>query len=295
MANYSIKDIETLSGVKAHTLRIWEQRYDFLKPHRTDTNIRYYTDEQLRKLLNISLLNKHGVKISRIANMTEAQLVEEVRKLSEGATTPDSMMDALVHSMLDFDEARFEKVLSSSIMKLGFQRCFTELIFPFMIRTGMMWATGAVRPSQEHFITSLVRRKLCVAIDSQFVQDRPDAQRYVLFLPEGETHELLLLFTEYMLRVQNHKVAYLGNSLPFEDVEFINSVFKPEYFITYFTVPLRETTVSDYILQMAKAFPNSRIVAGGAQIETIEADDVPANVSLVRNLDQLMQLVGSPQ
>lgn len=293
MAHYSIKDIETLSGVKAHTLRIWEQRYDFLKPHRTDTNIRYYTDEQLRKLLNISLLNKHGVKISRIANMSEAQLVEEVRKLSEGATTPDSMMDALVHSMLDFDEARFEKVLSSSIMKLGFQRCFTELIFPFMVRTGMMWATGAVRPSQEHFITSLVRRKLCVAIDSQYIQERPDAKRYVLFLPEGETHELLLLFTEYMLRVQNHKVAYLGNSLPFEDVEFINSVFKPNYFITYFTVPLKDNTVPDYIMQMSSAFPDALIVAGGAQIESMEDKSMPSNVQLVRNLDHLMKIIYS--
>lgn len=291
MAQYSIKDVEMLSGVKAHTLRVWEQRYQFLKPQRTDTNIRYYSDDQLRQILNISLLNRNGYKISKIANMTDDELRSEVMHLSQQVHTAGNLLDSLVHSMLEFDEARFEKTLSTAIMKMGFEQTFTQLIFPFMIRTGILWATGSVRPAQEHFITNLIRRKISVAIDNQYVERNERTKKFVLFLPEGETHELLLLFTEYVLRSKNHEVAYLGNSVPFDDVEFINEVFKPDYLITYLTVQPKEMPVQDYINKLAFSFPQKKIIIGGSQFDLQQQLQIPSNVVLVRSLEQVQSVI----
>ncbi len=290
MANYSIKDVETLSGVKAHTLRIWEQRYDFLRPHRTDTNIRFYNDEQLKTILNIALLNRNGLKISKIASMPSDALNQEVLRLTSEKSEPNILLDSLIHSMLDFDESRFEKTLSQCILKIGLEATFSEVIFPMMERTGILWATGVVRPAQEHFISSLIRRKLCVAIDNQHATPREDAKRVVLFLPEGETHELMLLFSEYLLRKNGYKVAYLGNSLPFDDIEFINKYFYPDYFLTFITVPPSEMPLQKYIDKFSSAFPEAGILIGGGQIRQ-QTPKLPKNVFYVDSVDDLLDKI----
>ncbi len=290
MSQYSIRDIEMLSGVKAHTLRIWEQRYDFLKPHRTDTNIRYYTDEQLKLILNISLLNRSGVRISKIAEMKAEDLNSAVMKISSENNEPNVYLDALIHAMLDFDELRFEKTLSSAIMRIGFQETFISIIFPFMQRAGMLWSTGAVRPIQEHFISNLIRRKISVAIDSQFVKVTESSKKFVLFLPSGETHELLLLFTEYLIRNHNHQVAYIGTSVPFDDIEFINANFKPDFLLTYFTVSPDEMPLQIYIEKLSASFPQTTIVVGGLQIAS-NALVFPDNVVPVFSIQQLTNLL----
>jgi len=267
MGQYSIKEVETLSGVKAHTLRIWEQRYDFLKPNRTDTNIRYYTDEQLRLLLNIGTLNRNGMKISKIAELGKEELSKQVMEVYADAVEPDSLLDSLIHSMIDFDERRFEKTLSSAIVKLGFEKCFTELVFPFLQRTGSLWTTGAVNVAQEHFISNLIRRKIFVAIDNLFVEEKEDSKRFVLFLPEGETHDVLLLFTEYLLRKRNHEVIYLGASMPIVDIHYIIKRYKPNYLVTFATVPLGETSLSSYLKKLLPDGAKCKIMVGGAQLE----------------------------
>ncbi|MDB5282230.1 MAG: MerR family transcriptional regulator, partial [Bacteroidota bacterium] len=286
MGQYSIKEIESLSGVKAHTLRIWEQRYGFLKPERTDTNIRFYTDEQLKLILNISTLNRTGMKISKIACLKQDQLLKEVEKLSEHHVEPNAQLDALVHCMIDFDEARFEKTLSCGILKHGFEKAFTGLIFPLMLRTGTLWTTGVIRPAQEHFMTNLVRRKIIAAIDSQYVDKNADSRKFVLFLPEGERHELLLLFTEYLLRKNNHEVAYIGNSLPFNDIDVINNSFKPDYLVTYFTVPLQDITLQDYINRLSNSFPKQKLIFGGKQL-LMQRVALPANAQSVCCVEEL--------
>jgi len=290
MAQYSIKEIETLSGVKAHTLRIWEQRYDFLKPKRTDTNIRYYTDEQLRMLLNIGTLNRNGIKISRIAEMSSAELNKEVMKVHESTSEPDHLLDSLIHSMLDFDEIRFEKTLSTAIMKLGFEDAFAKLILPFMVRTGVMWSTGGVRVVQEHFISNLIRRKISVAIDNVYPETKSESKKFVLFLPEGETHELLLLFTEYILRKRHHQVAYIGSSLPFNELDFIAKSFKPNYLVTFFTIPIEKETVQHYLKNLSNSFPKTRIITGGTQLAT-EKVKLPSNCVLVNSLTDLVNAI----
>ena len=291
MGQYSIKEVETLSGVKAHTLRIWEQRYDFLRPKRTDTNIRYYTDDQLRLLLNIGTLNRNGVKISKIAEMKEDEMRRQVLKIHEQTCVPDNFLDSLIQSMLDMDEARFEKTLSSAIMKMGFEDTFIKLIFPFMSRTGVLWSTGAIRVVQEHFITNLIYRKICVAVDNQFVEITEKSKRFALFLPEGETHELLLRFTEYLLRKNNHHVTYIGTSLPFDELDFIARKFKPDYLVTYITLPLNDITIDSYLTQLAKSFSNTKIIVGGAQLTNLTTTKLKGHIIPVNSASELMSAI----
>ena len=289
MGQYSIRDIEVLSGVKAHTLRIWEQRYGFLKPERTETNIRYYNDEQLKLILNIGTLNRNGMKISKIACLCNEELCREVERLSDVNGEPDAVLDAFVRAMIDFDEARFEKTLSSAILKRGFTATFSQLLFPLMTRTGILWSTGVIRPAQEHFISNLIRRKLLAAIDNQYINKTSKTRKFVLFLPEGETHELLLLFSEYLLREHNHEVAYLGNSVPFADIEFINKTFAPDYLLTFITVPLQEMEIHEYFDRLTEAFPRQKIICGGKQLE-LQKNKIPQNVSIVRCPADLLEI-----
>lgn len=288
MALFSIKDLEHLSGIKAHTLRIWEQRYEILKPQRTDTNIRYYDDEQLKNILNICTLNRNGYKISHIARMSPDELRQEALRLQENPD-PDSVMDSLINAMVDFSEERFERVLNRAIQKLGFEQAFTSVVFPLMERTGVLWATGVIRPSQEHFITNLIRRKITVAIDGQDVRPNDQSRKFVLYLPEGETHELLLLFSEYILRKQNQQVVYIGNSLPFEDLYFLRDTFKPDYFLSFITVPTREMPVGQYLQRLSSAFPGIRILVGGAQMRNF-IGKVGDNIQPVLGLSDLINI-----
>jgi DNA-binding transcriptional MerR regulator len=287
MGIYSIKEVETLSGIKAHTLRIWEQRYDFLSPDRTDSNIRHYTDEQLKVILNVATLNRSGMKISKIAAMDAHQIASAVRDSYEITTEPDSLIDSLVHSMLDFDEARFEKVLSSSILKLGFDDAFSKLIIPFMIRTGVLWRTGAVRIVQEHFISSLIRRKICAAIDTVHAQENKNKKKFILFLPEGETHELLLLYSEYVLRKNGHEVVYLGSSLPFEELPFMTDAFTPDYLVTFQTIPLEHLPYQEFLDRLSAMFPHCQIIVGG-HLPSSGRYKLPANCINVNSAEELI-------
>jgi len=290
MGQYSIKEVETLSGIKAHTLRIWEQRYDLLKPKRTDTNIRYYNDEQLRLILNIGTLNRHGIKISRIAEMRPEQMKEEVLKVQDATTEPNHLLDSLIHSMLDFDEARFEKVLSSAIIKLGFENTFEKLVFPFMGRTGVMWQAGSVRVVQEHFISNLIRRKICAAIDNVLHEPNSNSKKFVLFLPEHEQHELLLLFTEYILRKHHHHVVYVGTSLPLNELGFVAKQYKPDYLVTYLTVPSEGLGLNKYLEQLTSSIPGSKIIVGGSLLSATNLK-LPSKCIAVQSASELLRAI----
>jgi DNA-binding transcriptional MerR regulator len=167
MSNYSIKDLEQLSGIKAHTLRIWEQRYDILKPTRTDTNIRTYDDVDLKLVLNIALLKEHGYKISEIAQMSAESMAREVMVISDKQMNYPDQIHALTISMLDLDEERFEKIISTNTLQFGFENMMINIIHPFLSRIGTLWMTGSIGPAQEHFISNLIRQKIIVAIDGQ--------------------------------------------------------------------------------------------------------------------------------
>ncbi|PTB95666.1 helix-turn-helix-type transcriptional regulator [Marivirga lumbricoides] len=266
MSNYSIKDLEHLSGIKAHTLRIWEQRYNFIEPKRTDTNIRYYSDEDLKLILNISTLKENGYKISKIAKMSEAELNSEVLKIAETNLRFPDQINSLTLSMIDMDEDRFEKILSNNIIKYGFERTMLNIIYPFLSKIGMLWQTGSILPAQEHFISNLIRQKLTVAIDGQFVTDKESKGKWLLYLPEGELHELSLMFAAFLLRVRKYKVIYLGQSLPKEDLYTVKEVHNPDFVLTMSTVAPKKAELQEYVNEVAELFSSATLFVGGYQV-----------------------------
>jgi len=196
---FTIKDLENLSGVRAHTIRIWEQRYNFLKPSRTDTNIRYYSSRELKTLLNISLLNKYGFKISHINRMTEQEVKSRIIALSDREAVQERLANDLIAYMIDLDIECFERVLDGYVRGMGIDKAITRVIFPFLHRIGILWATGYINPAQEHLVSHVIRQKLIVGIEGTVAHRRSDTT-VLLFLPEGEHHELGLLYVYYLLK-----------------------------------------------------------------------------------------------
>jgi DNA-binding transcriptional MerR regulator len=264
VSTYSIKDLEQLSGIKAHTLRIWEQRYDLLKPKRTDSNIRYYDDDDLKLILNVSLLYDNGFKISKIASMPDELIREEVMNLTDRSLTHDDQVHALTICMIEMDEDRFDKILTTNIIKIGFEQTMLNIIYPFLSKIGLLWQTGAVNPAQEHFISNLVRQKLIVAIDGQI--SNGIGKKFLLFLPEGELHEISLLFATYLIKSKGHKVIYLGQSTPFKDLESVYNLLEPDYLLTVMTTLPGGKSAQEYIDLLSKKFINSEIYVSGYQV-----------------------------
>lgn len=288
MSSYSIKDLEQLSGIKAHTLRIWEQRYNLLSPKRTDTNIRFYDDQDLKLILNVALLNDNGVKISKIASMDSTEIREEVMKLTERSLTHDDQIHALTICMIEMDEDRFDKILSTNIIKLGFEQTMMNIIYPFMSKIGVLWQTGAINPAQEHFISNLVRQKLIVAIDGQIAKG--GGKKFLLFLPEGELHETSMLFASYLIKNKGHKVIYLGQSTPYEDLLSVYNLHQPEYLLTVITTSPSSDYVQEYLNSLSKRFPDAQILVTGYQV--IGQDLVfPANVRLLNYIRDIKEFL----
>lgn len=264
MSNYSIKDLEQLSGIKAHTIRIWEQRHNLLCPKRTDTNIRFYDDQDLKLILNVALLNDNGFKISKIASMDPAEMREEVMKLTERTLTHDDQIHALTICMIEMDEDRFDKILSTNILKLGFEQTMMNIIYPFMSKIGVLWQTGAINPAQEHFISNLVRQKLIVAIDSQV--GRPGGKKFLLYLPDEELHETSILFASYLIKNQGHKVIYLGQSTPYEDLTSVFDLHQPDFLLTVITTSPVAENAQKYLNSISCKFPTATILVTGYQL-----------------------------
>lgn len=289
MSNYSIRDLEQLSGIKAHTLRIWEQRYDILKPDRTDTNIRTYDDKDLKLVLNIALLKDHGYKISEISKMEADEMSKEVMMISDNQLNYPDQIHALTISMLDLDEERFEKIVSTNTLQFGFENMMVNIIYPFLSRIGTLWITGSIGPAQEHFISNLIRQKLIVAIDGQLPSLRQGAKRYLLYLPEGEMHELSLLFGNYIVRSRQNKVIYLGQSLPFNELAFACNIHKPDYIFSVITSVPGQDEIQRYVYRLAKEFPDTKILLTGYQVVGQDID-CPDNVEIITQIRQLMEI-----
>lgn len=235
MVNYSITDLEKITGIKAHTIRIWEKRYSVVTPERTTTNIRYYSDNDLKRLLNISMLNRYGYRISSIVKMSKEELSKIVMDISESSNDYNLQIEHLIVAMMELNEEKFEKVLSNALIKLGFENTVTGIIYPFLEKVGVLWLVGTISPAQEHFIVNLIRQKIIAAIDGLIVTQSPEAKKFILFLPPGEMHELSLLFFWYTLKKIGHKVIYFGQSLPIEDIIKVGQTQAPDYMLTVIT------------------------------------------------------------
>jgi len=294
LANYSIKDLEHLSGIKAHTLRIWEQRYGLIDPKRTDTNIRFYDQEDLKLVLNVSLLKDNGYKISKIAEMSLPELQAAVLKVADKANSFADQIYGLTLAMIDLDEQRFEKIISSNTLKIGFERTMLNIIYPFLSKIGIMWMTDAINPAQEHFISNLIRQKVIVAIDGQYETFDEKAKKYMLFLPEGELHELGLLFANYLIRTKGNKVIYLGQNMPFHDLSMVYKVYEPDYLLTILTSRDKSRNATEYLSALSEKFPNSSILVSGNQV--IGQDlDLPENVVQIANPLNLLRFIEEHQ
>lgn len=266
MGQYSIKDLEQLSGIKAHTIRIWEQRYDMFSPERSESNIRSYSVEDLKTLLNIALLKNNGFKISKVASMERAEIKNKVKELSENPGDYSDQAQALTVAMLDLDEESFEKVMSTSILKLGFENTMLHIIQPFLNNVGILWLTGTINPAQEHFISNLIRQKIIVTIDGQHMRSNDNSKKYMLFLPDGELHELSLLFANYIVRSRNNKSVYLGQSLPMHDVKAVYDIQKPDYLVTIITSNPGQDKIQAFVDNLGLSFPSATILLSGRQI-----------------------------
>ena len=287
MSNYSIKDLEQLSGIKAHTLRIWEQRYNIINPKRTDTNIRTYDDKDLKLVLNIALLQAHDFKISAIAKLTLEEVSQEVMAISDKQLNYPDQIHALTIAMIDIDEERFEKIMATNILQFGFENTMINIIYPFMSRIGTLWITGSIGPAQEHFITNLIRQKLIVAIDGQVIKPNANTKKYVLYTPEGEYHEIPLLFANFILRARNNKVVYLGQSMPFSELEFVYEHHKPDYLFSVITSIPGQDEIQNYVNKLGSTFASIKVLLTGYQV-IAQGIELPENTEIVTNVRQLM-------
>jgi MerR family transcriptional regulator, light-induced transcriptional regulator len=292
MSRYSIKELEKLSGIKAHTIRIWEKRYNVVQPKRTQTNIRYYSDNDLKKLLNIAILNREGWRISEISKLDQHQLSRKVMNFTYNSRNIESQIEKLVIAMVDLDEVKFDQILSNAIMHEGFEQTIIKLIFPLFGKIGLLWQTGAINPAQEHFISNLFRQKLMVAIDNLMIPDKKNAKKFIMFLPEDEFHELGLLFYNYLIKKSGQSVIYLGSSVPFDDLVETNKRIHANYLFTAITSGLSGDKLKKYIENLSETFPQQIIFITGLRIYDLEIN-FPANVEKIVSPTDLIERLKS--
>lgn len=249
MGKYKISDLENLSGVKSHTIRIWEQRYNLLTPHRSNTNIRYYDDNQLKKLLNVVNLLNAGHKISAIGNLSDEDIATKIEALHNSGMPgikEEAIINQLISSGLTFNEHLFEKAFSNAILSFGLIGAYKNVLYPMLNKIGLLWVTEDFNPAQEHFISNLIRQKIFSAIDT-LAPVSGDAELWLLFLPENEYHEMGLLMANFILRSHGKRVCYLGANVPIESViETVKKVY-PDYLLMFNVRPNQTKSLQTWL------------------------------------------------
>lgn len=289
MNAFTIKDIENLSGVKAHTIRIWEQRYDFLKPQRTDTNIRYYSNEELKIILNIALLNKFGYKISHINKMDVEEMHQKLNTLSYYQAQQERRINELICLMVDLEIESFEELLDRQIREKGIEKIISEIIFPFLERIGILWVTNNINPAQEHLVTNLIRQKIIVGIETSVSQIKSNKVA-LLFLPEGEYHELGLLYVYYLLKKNGVKVLYLGADVPAADLEFIVKTKKPDYLYTHLTAVAHNFNSEKFMHNIHSKVGDVPVMISGPLTVTYKKS-IPPNFHFLKSLQEVKEFI----
>ncbi|WP_053056731.1 MerR family transcriptional regulator [Tenacibaculum mesophilum] len=288
---FTIKDLENISGIKAHTIRIWEKRYNLLSPERTDTNIRYYSSENLQKLLNVVLLNKNSIKISKIAEMSDDTIVLKARELAFKMAVNDEAVNSFKLAMFQFDKILFNNAYNRLLKTKTFREVFKDVFIPFLNHVGLLWQTDTLLPAHEHFISNLIIQKIQINIEKlEYVSNNSDTS-YVLFLPENEIHELGLMYLNYELILRGYNTIYLGQSLPLDN---LNYFFKNETkicFITSMTVQPYEDKVEEYFFEIDKMLENTNheLIAIGNKAMTVSHIDFKAKITIYPSLVALLE------
>jgi len=290
MTNYSMADIVSITGIKAHTLRKWESRYNFIEAKRTATNIRFYTDEQLRKLLNINILTRNGYRISKIDGMSDAQIHEVVSKILL-ETTPHDDLNALILCMLEMNEIDFNEIMSKNISKHGLLKTITDVLYPFLNHIGVLWRTNKAMPAQEHFISNLIKQKMFSAIDTIPSKDE-SCPTIVFYLMEVESHEIGLLLANYIAKELGWRTIYLGSNVPLENIKDVLEITKPHLMMTMFTM-LRASQIEILISSINKYTTVTLAVSGSGNIEnSVETSN---QVIYLNNPDEFIKLLNLKQ
>ena len=293
-SEFSIKNLENISGIKAHTIRIWEKRYKLLSPERTDTNIRKYSLESLRKLLNITLLYKKGFKISKIANLEPENVPQLVRQIALENNSETISINALKLAMVNFDVGMFDSKYKILVENNGFEYVYFKIFIPLMAELGILWQTGAICPSHEHFVTSLIKQKIHVQTEKiqnkKFIQE--SSPKFVIFLPDNEIHELSILYLNYLILSKGFQTIFLGQSIRIESLNTLLSQNEVLHFITYITVQPSKSHISNYIKLFDESIIKGRknkLSIFGPQIKNLMFQQVPENVFIFHDPETFVE------
>ncbi len=271
--NFSISDLENLSGIKAHTIRIWEKRYRLLSPERTKTNIRTYSLESLKKILNVALLNNNGYKISKIADLSEQEFKKAIASLIDKQIRSDYYIQEFILSMFAFDRLRFRQINTELKSKHSFEQRFEQFFMPLLMRIGLLWQSGVITPSHEHFIAVLIKEQLLLEIEVLDNTPCESEETYILFLPDGELHDIGMYYIYCCLLKKSKRVIYLGASVPLVDLENLLSLSSRINFVSSFTVAPESSTVEDYLKEVKSKLLKSsknKFFAWGSVLETVK-------------------------
>lgn len=290
--NFSIRDLENLSGIKAHTIRIWEKRYNLLSPERTDTNIRTYNLASLQKLLNITLLYHSGYKISKIAKIPEGDIPLVVREIVAKNSFKNHAMNAFKLAMMNFDQTIFFNTYNSLINEKSFREVFKETFIPLLNELGLLWQTDTISPAHEHFITSLIKQKILINTEKlQHLKPTKTDKVFVVYLPENEIHEIGLLYLNYEIILRGYKSIYLGQTIPMENLMDLMKYFDNIYFLSYFTVVPEKNRIDKYIedfKHLVSDYNNPNLWILGRQVQHLDETKLPSFVKTFHSIDQVV-------
>lgn len=292
MDHFSISQLARFSGVKAHTIRIWEQRYDALKPGRSEGNTRYYDGSQLRRLLNIVTLIGEGYKVSELCGMSDAEhgkLLTTLRKEGEGDKLTEYYVSQLVAATMEYDEASISRIFSHCLLRMGLRDTYLKVIYPLLVRVGLLWAENAIPPGQEHFISNLIRQKLFTAIDGLPTPHR-NTSGWLLFLPEDEFHEIGLLVASFLLRHAGHRVVYLGANVPLASVEQAAKSTGISHLMLFLVHKDDPGNYQNYIKTLGKSFPGKQIYIAsmGGEINSASPRKNIRHLNSVADLEEVL-------
>ncbi|CAL2074664.1 MerR family transcriptional regulator [Tenacibaculum sp. 190524A02b] len=290
---FTIKDLENISGIKAHTIRIWEKRYNLLQPKRTDTNIRYYSSESLQKLLNVVLLNKHRYKISKIAEMSEEQIKVTARELAFKFAVDDEAINAFKVSMFQFDKVLFNNTYNKLLHKKTFRQIFKEVFIPFLNNIGMLWQTDTLLPAHEHFISNLIIQKIQINTEKLEYSVNNNSRTYVLFLPDGEIHEIGLLYLNYELVLRGFPTIYLGQSLPLDNLNYFFNSETAISFVSSMTVKPYEDRVLGYFKEIEEVLKgtNHEFIGLGCKAALVEKEKFNSNIKVFPSVVNFLETI----
>ena len=289
---FSIKDLENISGIKAHTIRIWEKRYNVLEPMRSDTNIRYYNLINLQKLLNITLLHDHGYKISRIAKFSDLQIPEVVREIISEKSVKSHAISSFKMAMLNFDQSLFFKTYNTLLSEKTFREVFYEVFIPLMNEIGLLWQSDTIKPAHEHFISYLIKQKLLINTEKlQVLKPTNDEKVFVLYLPSNEIHELGLMYLNYEILHHGYRSIYLGESIPLDNLTDLKKYFNKVTFISYLTVEPNKDEINHYIKAINNEVlndENTELWLLGRMVDFIEPQNVSENTRVFKSISDLV-------